>query len=162
MTYTIDIQSTGRHKVALDRALAEAAREALAHEGVDAGAALTILLTDDPYLQRLNLQYRGLDQATDVLSFPSGEDVPNVEELAQYLGDIAISADYAQRQAAAKGHEPTAELQLLVIHGVLHLLGYDHADAGEKAAMWASQEAILRRLGLAHVQPTEEDTDGEH
>jgi probable rRNA maturation factor len=162
MTYTIDIQSTGRHKMAIDRALAEAARETLAHEAVDAGASLTILLTDDAYLQQLNRQYRGMDQPTDVLSFPVGEDMPHIAELAHYLGDIAISVEYAQRQAATKGHELIAELKLLVIHGVLHLLGYDHADADEKAAMWASQEVILRKLGLARIQPTEDDSDGEH
>lgn len=161
MTYVIDIRSTGRHKVLIDRALAEAARETLSQEAVADGASLTILLTDDDYLQRLNLQYRGVDSATDVLSFPSEEEMSEVEELALYLGDIAISVDFAQRQAAAQGHELTAELQLLAVHGVLHLIGYDHADMEEKAAMWASQSTVLKKLGLEHIQPTEND-DGLH
>jgi probable rRNA maturation factor len=75
---------------------------------------------------------------------------------AAYLGDVAIAVPTAERQAAIKGHTPLAELQLLAVHGVLHLLGHDHLDAGQKAAMWAAQAAILGKLGLASIQPTED------
>jgi probable rRNA maturation factor len=65
----------------------------------------------------------------------------------------------AEKQAADKGHELRAELQLLAIHGVLHLVGYDHLEAEEKQAMWAAQIAILKRLGLENIQPTEDEHD---
>jgi probable rRNA maturation factor len=159
MTYMIDIQSTSRHRADIDRAIAGAARETLAHEAVADGAGLTILLTDDEYLRRLNLQYRGEDHATDVLSFPAGGAIPGAEELDHYLGDVAISWAYAERQAAAKGHETAAELQLLAVHGVLHLLGYDHTDEAEKTMMWAAQRVILQKLGLEQIQPTEDEYD---
>ena len=122
-------------------------------------AALTILLTDDDYLRELNRHYRGEDVATDVLSFPAGPPMPGDPDAAAYLGDIAIAVPTAERQAAAKGHAAPAELQLLAIHGVLHLLGHDHLDTAEKAAMWREQAAVLRRLGLEGIQPTEEEHD---
>ncbi len=154
MAYTVDVQSTSRYPTPLARAVAAAANEALAHLGAPDGAGLTVLLTDDEYVRQLNRQYRGEDAATDVLSFPAGEAMPGGD--AAYLGDIAIAVPTAERQAAAKGHTPLAELQLLAIHGALHLLGYDHLDAAQKAAMWAAQAAILAKLGLADIQPTED------
>ena len=159
MPYTVDVQSTSRFPAPLLRAVAAASHAAMTHQGVAEGAALTILLTDDDYIRQLNMQYRGEDHATDVLSFPSGEPMPGVEEQAEYLGDIAIAVPFAQRQAAARGHDATAEMQLLAVHWVLHLLGYDHLDVDEKAAMWQAQADILRALGLDGIQPTEEDYD---
>ena len=85
--------------------------------------------------------------------------MPGDPDAAAYLGDIAIAVPTAERQAAAKGHAAPAELQLLAIHGVLHLLGHDHLDTAEKAAMWREQAAVLRRLGLEGIQPTEEEHD---
>lgn len=157
MPYTIDVQSTNRYPTAYMRAVAMAANAAMTHESISDGAAVTLLLTDDDYLRQLNLQYRGEDRATDVLSFPGGDPIPGAENLLEYLGDIAISVETAKAQAAAKGHEATAELQLLAVHGVLHLAGYGHDDEEGKAAMWAAQEAILGRLGLEGIQPTEDE-----
>ena len=117
--------------------------------------AVTLLLTDDAALQRLNLQFRSEDKPTDVLSFPSGQEGTSLAQEFAYLGDIAISVPYAARQAQAMGHTTTAELQLLLIHGLLHLLGYDHDTPAAKAAMWAEQREVLDQLGLGHVQPTE-------
>jgi len=159
MPYTIDVQSTRRYPPELAQAVARAAHEALAHAAAADGAALTILLTDDDYLRELNRHYRGEDSATDVLSFPAGEPLPGIPDAVSYLGDIAIAVPTAERQAAAKGHAALAELQLLAIHGVLHLLGHDHLDAAEKAVMWREQAAVLRRLGLEGIQPTEEEHD---
>lgn len=159
MPYTVDVQSTKRYPAPLARAVAAAANEAMAHESVSDGAAVTILLTDDDYLRQLNLQYRGEDRATDVLSFPAGDPLPGSDELLEYLGDIAISVPVAERQAAANGHPVTAELQLLAVHGVLHLLGYDHLDETEKTQMWVKQQNILRRLGLEGIQPSEDEHD---
>ncbi len=112
---------------------------------------LTLIVTGDDALQELNRRYLEIDAPTDVLSFPAGE--VNPENGAFYLGDIAISYQRAQAQAALAGHPVEAELQLLVVHGVLHLLGYDHAEPDEKAAMWAAQDRVLAELGSAAQSP---------
>ena len=112
---------------------------------------LTLVVTGDEALQELNRRYLEIDAPTDVLSFPAGE--INPENGAVYLGDIAISYPRAQAQAALAGHPVAAEMQLLVVHGVLHLLGYDHASPGEKAAMWETQDQVLEALGSAARSP---------
>lgn len=92
-----------------------------------------ILLTDDARIRELNLRYRTLDQATDVLSFADGSTLPTGMTL---LGQIIISLETARRQAEELGHSETRELHELVLHGVLHLLGHDHAtDDGEMDAL---------------------------
>jgi probable rRNA maturation factor len=115
---------------------------------------LTIVLTDDAQLRELNRDYLGIDAPTDVLSFPASETDP--ETGARYLGDILISVPRARDQAEAAGHPLESELQLLVVHGVLHLLGHDHAQAEEKARMWKAQAEILEGLGLGRIQIREE------
>ncbi len=129
-------------------ALKRAAQAALAHQSMDDD--LTILLTDDAQLRELNREYLGLDAPTDVLSFPAS--VTDPETARRYLGDILISVQRAEEQARAAGHALQAEVQLLVVHGTLHLLGYDHAEAGEKARMWNVQAEILERLGLVGIE----------
>lgn len=126
------------------RLLRAAARAALDHESAPAPGALTILLTDDAALQRLNRDFLGHDHPTDVLSFPSDEIDPQTG--VRYFGDIAISWPRARAQAKAGGHPARAEAQLLVVHGVLHLLGHDHAKPKEKVRMWAAQAETLKRL----------------
>lgn len=113
-------------------------------------ADLSIVLTDDRHLHELNLDYLGVDSPTDVLSFPAAEIDPETEDL--YLGDIAISIPRATQQAQNAGHNVEAEMQLLVVHGVLHLLGYDHATNEEKSVMWAEQAKVLEQLGLSRIQ----------
>jgi len=127
-----------------------AARAALRQQDAPADTDLTIVLTDDSQLQELNLEWMGIDAPTDVLSFPSEESDPETGN--RYLGDILISTPRAALQAAALGHRPEDETQLLVIHGILHLLGHDHAEAEEKARMWAAQAAILQELGLGNLK----------
>ena len=129
--------------------LEAAARAALRQQSAPETAGLSIVLSDDAELQRLNREYLGIDSPTDVLSFPAGETDP--ESGAAYLGDIIISAPRALKQAAQGEHAMTAELQLLVVHGVLHLLGHDHAEPDEKARMWAAQAEVLAALGLAGI-----------
>lgn len=119
--------------------------------GIDsANADLTIVLTDDRQLHELNLDYLDVDAPTDVLSFPASETDP--ETGTTYLGDIVLSVPRAMEQAQAAGHSVEAEAQLLVVHGVLHLLGYDHAAEEEKAIMWAEQAKVLERLGLSRIK----------
>ena len=145
MRFKINLRTGPALKDAVDRkTIRAAARAALEHEAAPAPGALTILLADDGALQGLNRDHLGHNQPTDVLSFPSGETDP--ETGARYFGDIAISLPRARAQAEAGGHPVTAEVQLLVVHGVLHLLGHDHAKAKEKARMWAAQAEILRQL----------------
>ena len=93
----------------------------------------------------LNKQFRGIDLTTDVLSFPTekGEKGPG------YLGDVIISVQRAKVQAKEAGHSLSEELTMLVVHGVLHLLGYDHSESEGKAKMWKAQEVILRELGIS-------------
>jgi len=88
-----------------------------------------ILVTDDRRIQELNLQYRHIDDSTDVLSFPDGTELPEGRVL---LGQLVISRDTARIQAEQAGHSEIMELRELALHGVLHLLGYDHSeDQGE-------------------------------
>jgi probable rRNA maturation factor len=136
--------------------LERAARAALDHQASRAAldSELTIVLTYDARLKELNRDYLGIDAPTDVLSFPASETDP--ETGARYIGDILISIARAQSQAAAAGHPLESEVQLLVVHGVLHLLGYDHAKVQEKARMWQAQAEILAQLGLANIQVREE------
>lgn len=125
----------------------------LESQSAPADADLTILLTDDEQLHDLNLDFRDTDAPTDVLSFPASESDPDTGTL--YLGDVIISVERARDQAQAGGHSLEAELQLLVVHGVLHLLGHDHGEPGEKERMWAAQAAILARLGLSGIKISE-------
>jgi probable rRNA maturation factor len=130
--------------------LERAARFTLELQPDSADADITIVLTDDQQLHELNRDFLGVDAPTDVLSFPASEEDP--ETGASYLGDILISIPRAAQQALAGGHPLEAEVQLLVVHGVLHLLGHDHAEAEEKALMWNEQAKVLERLGLAYVK----------
>jgi probable rRNA maturation factor len=134
--------------------LENAARLTLEHESESLAADLSIILTDDARLHELNLNYLGVDAPTDVLSFPASETDPDTG--TRYLGDILISVPRAQAQAEAAGHPLESEVQLLVVHGVLHLLGHDHADAKEKSRMWKAQAETLESLGLGNIQIREE------
>ena len=145
MRFKINLRISPALKDAVDRKMIRAAaRAALEHEAAPAPGALTVVLADDGALQRLNRDYLGHNHPTDVLSFPSNE--TDLETGARYFGDIAISLPRARAQAEAWGHPVTAEMQLLVVHGVLHLLGHDHAKAKGKARMWAAQAEILKQL----------------
>ena len=151
IAYEIELQAEVEVAAEIEPALLAAATAAAAQQGIPAGTAFTLLLTDDTTLRQLNRDFRGYDQTTDVLSFPAGE--PSFPGEAAYLGDIAISVPQSSRQAEAGGHALMAELQLLVVHGVLHLCGHDHGEPEEKEAMWSAQAEILRGLGAAIIAP---------
>jgi probable rRNA maturation factor len=123
----------------------------LHYEGT-AGEA-TLVITDDEGIQGLNRDFLGKDAPTDVLSFPALEDAPGggtqfvaAPEAGGYLGDVIISYPSAVAQAEEQGHPVEQELDLLIVHGMLHLLGYDHSGEAEKAVMWAKQKEILGRF----------------
>lgn len=133
------------------RLLTQAIRAALQQQSAAPDAELSLVFVDNASMQAYNRDYRGLDEPTDVLSFPSGEIDPDSD--APYLGDIILSYPKAQAQAEAGGHPLAEELQLLTVHGVLHLLGHDHYEEDEKSAMWAAQDEILTTLGVG-ARPT--------
>ena len=121
---------------------------ALLAEGRPEGE-VTLLVTDDEAVAAYNQEYRGVEGPTDVLSFAAQEPTPgfvSAPEMAAYLGDIVIALPFTRRQAAALNRPLIDELRLLAVHGVLHLLGYDHAEPEEEAIMWAKQDAILAGL----------------
>jgi len=118
-------------------------------ESVSSDALLSVVITDDDEIQSLNRQFRGIDAPTDVLSF--SDDASNASFVVgtaepPYLGDVILSYPRAAEQAAEQGHGVDDELRLLIVHGVLHLLGYDHATPKEEAAMWSRQDSILMAL----------------
>lgn len=155
--FVIDVQSLVTVADGIDVLLQTAVTRTLAHAAVEPPAALSLVLSDDAQLQQLNRQYRQMDAPTDVLSFPAADSPATDPDEPPYLGDILISVPYAQRQAAAEGHSLADELQLLAVHGTLHLLGYDHLTPPEKAEMWEVQTAVLQQLGIAIQLPDEED-----
>jgi probable rRNA maturation factor len=137
----------------LEELARQTAGKALAHEGQPETLDLTIVMSDDEELRTLNHQFMEIDAPTDVLSFPSDEVDPESGE--RYLGDIILSIPRAREQATQGDHSIEAEIQLLIVHGVLHLLGYDHADPAQKARMWSVQAEILKELGSNLQFPAE-------
>jgi probable rRNA maturation factor len=132
------------------------ARTALEMEQAPQGAEMSVVITGDAEIQALNGQFRGLDEPTDVLSFgegPAKGAFVRAPDEPPYLGDVVISFARAQAQAAELScgvedelrRSTEEELRVLVVHGVLHLLGYDHATPEEEARMWARQDAILEQ-----------------
>ena len=129
-------------------------------EGIDDGE-VDLTFVNNERIHELNLEYRGIDRPTDVLSFAmneTGEDEPEIiyadaedeemEDVPYVLGDIIISVTRAQEQAEEYGHSLERELGFLFVHGFLHLLGYDHQDAESEAEMMSKQENVLAQVGL--------------
>lgn len=141
-TISLPIQEWRTYKTTLSQA-AKATLAAIPSRTQD---DITLVLSNDAQIRSLNRQFRGLDSPTDVLSF-------NIDELnpqsgRKYLGDVVISLQRAQEQAAAAAHPLDAELALLTVHGILHLCGYDHQQPADQAQMWALQKTILASLGI--------------
>ncbi len=115
-------------------------------------AEINVTFTCDEDIRKINSQFRNIDSATDVLSFPLSEngvyDI-NPETNAKMLGDVLISLEHAEAQAAEYGHSFERETAYLTVHSVLHLLGYDHVNGGlEKEIMREKEEAVMELLGL--------------
>lgn len=149
----IDLQIDEAYQDLAPSAMLIAAVQATLEREQASQAEVSIVITGDELLHQLNLEYRGIDAPTDVLSFSAQEDQGDstvafvtAPEAETYLGDVIISFPMADRQAMAAGHSVANELCLLAVHGVLHLLGYDHATVEEESAMWAVQDAVLAAL----------------
>jgi len=153
--HTIDVQVEEPYQSEVDPdILREAAATTLAHEGIDERVELVVVISGDETLHDLNRRHRGVDAATDVLAFPHQTKSPpplafvDAPGLPRYLGDVVISLPRARAQGEEAKNTLQAELQLLVVHGVLHLLGYDDQTGHERARMWRAQKAILDRMGV--------------
>ena len=124
----------------------------LVNEGFTDPAEVTVTFVDDDRIHELNLEFRQIDEATDVLSFPLGEDGDydvNPETGAKMLGDVVISLEHAVAQAKLYEHTLQREVAFLTVHSMLHLLGYDHVNGGlERVRMREKEEEALTKLGL--------------
>ncbi len=107
---------------------------------------LSIVFIDDEYMKELNLQYRGYAKSTDVLSFESGEE--DIESGNFYLGDILISYPFVKQQAVKLNNLLESEITLMIVHGILHLMGFDHDTQQKKEVMWKNQSIILDMLSI--------------
>ena len=124
----------------------------LVQENFTDPAEISVTFVDDDEIHRLNKEFRNIDRATDVLSFPLGENGvydTNIDTGAKLLGDIVISIPHALDQADRYGHSLQREIGFLTVHSMLHLLGYDHVNGGiESVRMRVKEEAVLTQMGL--------------
>jgi probable rRNA maturation factor len=123
--------------------LAALARHVLADRGVPPDMELSLLLVDQPTITALNREHLGEEGATDVLAFPIDEPGESPAGVPAVLGDVVLCPAVAERQAADAGHRVRDELRLLTVHGILHLLGMDHAEPGEEREMFGLTDRLL-------------------
>jgi probable rRNA maturation factor len=164
--YAVEIQCPPAYTVDAGR-LREAVGLVLRQHDREPGSGVTVQITDDESVRGLNRDFRGVDAPTDVLSFPAdmpplpddaADMMPDEERL--YVGDLAVAYPYTAAQAARLGHDLAGTLALLVVHGTLHLLGYDHDTPANRAEMWAAQARALTALGVPlEIVPALEDND---
>ena len=162
MTIAIEYEAEKKLELPFETIIREIVLAALDYEECPYEAEINVILTDNEAIRVMNKEYRGLDAPTDVLSFPlvdynvpsdfnhvedAVEDYFNPETGELMLGDIVISVDKVEGQAESDGHSQTRELAFLVAHSMLHLLGYDHMEEGERAEMERRQDAILESRG---------------
>ena len=151
----IDFSSPPKYRTQVDLIRLEACLQtSLEKLGYAQDEAVTLKLTDNRTIHKLNKTYRGVDAPTDVLSFENYYLDP--ENGLHYLGDIVISIEKAQEQAANNGHPLQQEVEMLFVHGVLHLCGYDHAEEDEYAVMSRLQDEILTAMNnplLGSISP---------
>lgn len=120
-------------------------------EGLPDSLVIGLTFCDDDAIRAINAEYRGIDRATDVLSFPLYERDDEIElfddELSPF-GDIVLSVPHAIAQAEEYGHSVEREVCYLVVHGLMHLAGYDHIEPEDKSEMRAEEEALLNKVGV--------------
>lgn len=150
------INNTTDEAIDFDQDLEKTAREVLKVEGLDDYVELSLTFVDRDEIHRLNMEYRGVDRPTDVLSFPIYESKEDFIKASQdplrifepTLGDIVICMDVAKDQAKDFGHSLERELMYLSCHSILHLLGYDHMIEEDKKVMRSKEKTIMKNLGV--------------
>lgn len=156
-TFAVEVQNDHDFPASAEALTGAALTVLNAHE-VEPGTAMTIVLESDAAVAALNAQFRGVNAPTDVLSFPM--DAPPMPGEPPYLGDVIIGYAYAAAQAESEGFTVADGLLLLVVHGTLHLLGYDHDTPENRAEMWAAQADALTSLGVPlSIVPRLEERD---
>lgn len=144
----IDIQNENQYVIKSSQ-LITAIQAVINRHEVDVESGVSVVLTTDEAIHVLNKQHRDVDAPTDVLSFPAEPLPPELQDgETPYLGDLIIAYPYASSQATRLKHPLEDSLALLVIHGTLHLLGYDHDSPENRAEMWAEQEIALKALNI--------------
>ena len=164
MTVRVEYESQDKLDFPWEETIRQVAEAALDYEGCPYEAEVSVLLTGDEEIQEMNRQFRSIDRATDVLSFPAVDFPspgdfgwleepgaafcfhPETGELV--LGDIAICVPKVGEQAEAYGHSPRRELAFLVAHSMFPLMGYDHLEDGEREQMEQKQREVLDQLGI--------------
>jgi probable rRNA maturation factor len=141
--FRVALRRDGTRSRVAERRLVALARRVLAGEGVEPPAVLSIIISNDATLRRLNRQFRGIDAATDVLSFALDDAAFPTPNGARVIGEVIISHPTAARQARAARQSVDDELAHLLVHGTLHLLGYDHQTERDAVRMRAREEALL-------------------
>ena len=131
------VDDAGAGDLADEAQLRALARAILAAEGAVGAWEIAVALVSDDELQALHLQFMGVDEPTDIMTFPYGDETPG--------GDLAISADHALARAMEWGNSPAEEIQFLVAHGVLHLLGWHDTSPAQRDAMLARQTELVSR-----------------
>lgn len=143
-------------EINLEETVTKCAEKALDLENVDFDAEISVTLTDNDGIRKINAEYRNIDKETDVLSFPQFDfEIPSqftedelfLEEGAVMLGDIVLSKDKIYEQAEEYGHGALRETSYLIVHSLMHLLGYDHMNDDEKSVMRRHEEDVLNALG---------------
>ena len=145
--------------------LRRACTAVLDYEKFEGDAEVNVSFVDDTEIHALNLQFRKIDNSTDVLSFPLGENGEfdiNPETGLKMLGDVVISVEHAVAQAHEYGHTLNREMAFLTVHSMLHLLGYDHVEGGiEAIRMREHEEAVLAELGLSRDESFVDEVEEE-
>ena len=153
MNLLIDNRTDEPLTAELEDAIRRAAAEALRYEEFDEDCEISVSIVDNEEIREINRQFRSIDRATDVLSFPmltfaEGEEAEVNENDEIVLGDIIISLERAKEQAEEYGHSYERELLYLFVHSILHLLGYDHLEEEEKRQMRIREEYVMEKIGL--------------
>ena len=146
----VSVTQAGWHRMlpATERTVARAVRAAASGARYRKSALVDVHLADDRMLRRLNRQHRGKDAPTNVLSFPLGAAIPGRARRV-HLGDIVVALGTVRREARAQGKRPADHAAHMLVHGTLHLLGYDHSTRRDAAAMERLEKRILAGLGIA-------------
>ncbi len=147
MSFTVYIQIQQVYPVKESR-LRQAAETVLKQLRADSRSQVTLVVTDDASVRRLNLAYRQVDSETDVLSFPAGSSPVDTDSNGIYLGDILIAYPYAKRAAKRRNLNVENTVSMLAVHGLLHLLGHNHDTEKARLAMWNEQATALASIGI--------------